>query len=215
MAAPLPTDQVSSPDDPGQLHVLLEQTQSELDACRAELAACQRQLHDMGEVLVEQNATDPVTGLKNRRAFNRIMSQQTARTARSQLPLALAFVDIDHFKAFNLEFGRAMGDAALQQVAQALQSHARAYDYVVRFDDKKLAIVLPDTSGEAAYSVAERARNAVENLPWDHRPLTISLGIATTNSLSGSKTIMERAESALLQAKRKGRNCVVVIEDRG
>lgn len=208
-------DTASSPEDIGQLHLLLDQTRAELQACRTELAACQRQLQDMSEVLLEQNAVDALTGLGNRRAFNRVMGQQTARTARSQSPLALAFVDIDHFKIFNLELGRAAGDAALQKIAQALQSHARAYDYVLRFDDRKLAIVLPDTPGEAAQRVAERVRDAVEKLPWNHRPLTISIGVATTSTTAGNKTINERADNALLQAKRRGRNCVVVIEDRG
>ena len=206
-------DNVSSPGDIGQMRLLLGQTRAELDACRAELAACKRQLQDMGEVLLEQNASDALTGLGNRRAFNRVMGQQTARTARSQSPLALAFIDIDHFKIFNLELGRASGDAALQKIAQALQSHARAYDYVLRFDDRKLAIVLPDTPGEAARSVAERVRNAVENLAWPHRPLTVSIGVATTSTASGGKTIIERADNALLQVKRRGRNCVVVLED--
>jgi diguanylate cyclase (GGDEF)-like protein len=183
---------------------LAEQTYL-LDDCRArieELHVAQR----------DQSVTDALTGLKNRKAFDAVMNEQSSRTERSHSPLALAIVDIDHFKKFNDEHGRAMGDEALQQVALVLASHARTYDYVARYGGDEFALVLPDTSLEASMVVAERVRKAVQDLQWDQMPLTISVGVATTTTAQDSMTVVERAAGALAQCKRDGRNCVVLAK---
>lgn len=192
----------------------LKKNREQLTDRQEQLEKYQRQLEAMNMVLVEQSATDPLTGLKNRRAFDRIMNEQSSRTERSHAPLALALVDVDFFKSFNDEFGHVAGDEALQQVALVLQSHARTYDYVARYGGEEFALVLPDTSSEAAMVVAQRVRKAVQDFNWSLRPITISVGVATTTTTQGSMTIVERADKALYQAKGNGRNCVVLVEDK-
>jgi diguanylate cyclase (GGDEF)-like protein len=193
----------------------LRKNKDELIDRQMRLETYQRRLEQMNQVLVEQTTTDPLTGLKNRRAFDHIMNEQSSRTERSHSPLALALIDVDHFKSLNDESGHVAGDEALQQVALLLQSHARTYDHVARYGGDEFALILPDTSLDAAMVVAQRVRKAVEDFKWSHQPLTISVGVATTTTVQGSMNIVERADRALYQAKRKGRNCVVLLEDRG
>jgi diguanylate cyclase (GGDEF)-like protein len=191
----------------------LKHASDELADRQAQLQNYQQQLEAMNLVLTEQSDTDPLTGLKNRRAFDRIMNEQSSRIERSHVPLALAIVDVDNFKSFNDEFGHVAGDEALQQVALVLQSHARTYDYVARYGGEEFAVVLPDTPPDAALVVAQRVCDAVQSFKWDRRPMTISVGVAATTTAQGSMDIVERADRALYEAKRKGRNRVVLVKD--
>ena len=178
-----------------------------------QLEGYQKQLEDLNLVLVEQNKTDPLTGLKNRRAFDSILNEESSRTERTRSQLALAFFDVDNFKSFNDEFGHVAGDEALRQVALMLQSHARPYDHAARYGGEEFAVILPDTHLEASMVVAERIRLAVQNCDWRHRPITVSVGVATTVTFQGGMKLVERADRALYQAKRKGRNCVAYLGD--
>lgn len=175
----------------------------------------QKWLEDLSLELAKQNTTDWLTGLGNRREFDRIVNEQTSRTERSHSPLALAIIDVDHFQSFNDEFGRDSGDEALRQVARMLQSQARTYDHAARYGDDEFAVILPDTKPGASMVVAERMQNAIQNFQWGHKPITVSIGVATTTTEQGSMTLVERAEKALYRAKRKGRNCVVHIGEDG
>ena len=176
-----------------------------------QLEGVQKQLEDLNVMLEEQNRTDPLTGLKNRRAFDLILSEELSRTERSHSVLALAFFDVDNFKSFNDEFGHVAGDEALQQVALMLQSHARPYDHATRYGGEEFAVILPDAPLDASIVVAERIRNAVQSFDWRHRPITVSVGVATAKTVQGGVNLVERADKALYQAKRKGRNCVVYL----
>jgi diguanylate cyclase (GGDEF)-like protein len=189
---------------------MLEGALAELRDTQHQLAVVQEQLDEMNALVFEQSATDALTGLKNRSAFDRIMKQQAARTGRSKQALSLVMVDVDGCKAFNTEFGRVGGDEVLQQVAQVLKSYARAYDYVVRYQSDEFAVVLPDTPLESAKIVAERARKAVLAIQWRHRPLTVSVGVASTVSNEQSTTLAQRAVRALDAAKSAGGNQTVL-----
>ncbi len=188
---------------------MLEGTMAELHETQAQLATCQAQLDEMNMLVFEQSATDPLTGLKNRAAFERIMNQQSARTGRTNAPLALLMVDVDHLKAYNEEFGHHGGDEVLQLIAQVLKVHARAYDYVVRYQSDEFAVVLPDASAESANIVAERVRGAVNAIAWRHRPMTVSLGVAGSTSAEQGQSLAARAIDALNGAKAKGGDAVV------
>ena len=187
---------------------MLEGTMAELHEAQAQLATCQAQLDEMNMLVFEQSATDPLTGLKNRAAFERIMNQQSARTGRSKAPLALLMVDVDHLKKFNEEFGRVGGDDVLQKVAQVLKGHARAYDYVVRYESDEFAVVLPDTSLASAMVVAERVRHAINGIAWRHQGASVSVGAAESSSIQDGQTVVQRARVALDQAKKSGGNRV-------
>jgi diguanylate cyclase (GGDEF)-like protein len=138
------------------------------------------------------------------------MKQQAARTGRSRQALSLVMVDVDQCKAYNTEFGRVGGDEVLQQIAQVLKGYARAYDYVVRYQSDEFAVVLPDTPLESAKVVAERARKAVQAIQWRHRPLTVSIGVASTHSNEESANVAQRAIRALETAKTNGGNQTVL-----
>lgn len=166
---------------------------------------------DLNLVLSAQSASEPVLGLKSQRAFDFILNEESARAERTKSPLALVFVDIDYFKSFSDEFGRLAAEAVLEQVARMLQSQARPYDHAASYGAEGFAIALPETRLDASLVVAERVRKAVQDHEWQHRSITVSVGVATTASAQGSMNLVERASRALDEAKRRGRNCVVYV----
>ena len=179
--------------------------------CSSDLRICEAQLDEMNKLVFEQSATDTLTGLKNRAAFERIMNQQQARSGRSNASLALLMVDVDKLHAYNEEFGRHGGDEVLQQVAQVLKGHARAYDYVVRYENDQFAVVLPDTDIEGAKVVAERVRSSVKAIRWRHRGMTVSIGVA--GAVVGEEeghAIARNASAALAEARQKDGDFVAV-----
>jgi diguanylate cyclase (GGDEF)-like protein len=199
--------------DLSQALARLESTLVELKDCQARLETSEAQLDEMNKLVFEQSATDALTGTKNRVAYDRIMNQQSARSGRSHAFLSVVMVDVDRCGAYNEEFGRIGGDDILQRVAQVLKSHARAYDYVARYNSDEFAVVLPDTPAQAAMIVAERARTSINSVSWRHRPMTVSIGIATSapagKSDSTGHSVTARALAALAAAKAKGGDCCV------
>ena len=178
-----------------------------------QLEATQKRLDQVILELAQQTMTDALTGLKNRRAFDQILREDSARMARSHSSLALILLDIDGFKAFKDEFGHVRGDEALQQLARVLQSQARPYDRVARYGGEEFAIVLPDTRMVEALGVAERIRQEVQDAVWPHRPVTVSLGVAAASTSQDSLTLVARADKALYEAKTTGRNRVVRADE--
>jgi diguanylate cyclase (GGDEF)-like protein len=106
--------------------------------------------------------------LRNRRAFLEAIEAELNRTSRSGLPTSLVLLDVDHFKAFNDEFGHPAGDIALQQVARILIDNSRSSDTVARHGGEEFGIVVPATSLEGAEIFAERLRRGVEDSVWPH-----------------------------------------------
>lgn len=165
-------------------------------------------------VLAEMAATDWLTGLPNRRAFDQRLAQEILRSRRTAEPISLLMLDIDRFKLYNDTYGHDGGDNCLRQVAQALRSCARRpTDFVARFGGEEFAVVLPATDAIGAADVAEKMRLAVaglgivhaENPPFRH--VTISLGISTSASGKASaEEMIHAADSQLYTAKRSGRN---------
>jgi diguanylate cyclase (GGDEF)-like protein len=179
-----------------------------LQARQQALEASQQQLQSLNDELSAQTMTDPLTGLENRRAFDRALADELARALRSHSPLGLLMVDVDHFKAYNDQYGHVAGDDALQAVAQAIQSQARVYDHVARYGGEEFSVILPDTPIADVRAVAERIRQAVQSMANLHRPLTVSIGAAMAGGQVGPETLVQRADQALYQAKQSGRNRV-------
>ena len=173
-----------------------------------ELEAMQTQLKVLNEELSEQTLTDALTGLKNRRAFDRMLATEHARVLRTRSSVGLLMVDVDHFKAYNDQYGHQAGDQALRAVAGAIQSEARTYDHVTRYGGEEFSVILPDTHVADARAVAERIRLAVQALKGLHRPVTVSVGIAMSTAQSTPAELVSRADQALYQAKQAGRNRV-------
>jgi diguanylate cyclase (GGDEF)-like protein len=159
---------------------------------------------------------DGLTGIHNRRYFEMRIGEELERAARFQGRMAVIMVDIDHFKKLNDEFGHLLGDEVLRGVAAILRQQLRKLDVVCRYGGEEFAIILPETSGENAATVAEKLRRQVENhyFPGVPRPVTISCGVADYPLLGMARdAVMAAADAALFAAKRTGRNRVVAAGD--
>jgi diguanylate cyclase (GGDEF)-like protein len=172
----------------------------------------------LGETLeaLRQLATrDQLTGLLNRREFDRIMAEEAERCRRFGQPLALVMVDIDHFKAVNDTHGHQAGDAVLRAIAKTLTGQLRTVDRVARIGGEEFALVLMQTGRSAATEVAQRVVEAVAASPvviesGASLRLTISAGVAVLpDDVSWLELLIGAADRSLFAAKRGGRNRVM------
>ncbi len=155
--------------------------------------------------------TDGLTGLPNRQDAELFLERLAAASTRSGRPLAVALIDLDHFKAINDDFGHAAGDATLRGVGHALRSELRTADHVGRHGGEEFLAILPDTGVEEALFVAERIRERIAAMPRRvDRPVTASIGVATLPGDAGSVgELVAAADRALYAAKEAGRDQVV------
>lgn len=161
--------------------------------------------------LIEQATTDALTGLVNHTTFHSALAGAVARAERHDLPLSLGLIDLDRFKALNDTMGHRAGDAALAIVGGLLRRHARRGDVVGRIGGEELAWLMPDTDGPGGVEAAERLRRAVAAAPIAvPAGLTASFGVAARSAADrGPEGLFHRADQALYQAKRVGRDRVV------
>jgi diguanylate cyclase (GGDEF)-like protein len=154
--------------------------------------------------------TDELTGLHNRRFFEQELKREAEGVRRFGRNLSLVLLDVDHFKPYNDTFGHRAGDDALRRVAAHLaEAVPRRLDAVARYGGEEFVVLLAETDIEGARLVAERIRQSVEASPDFRRPLTISAGIAVMQGDECDvESLVQRADEALYQAKRDGRNCV-------
>ena len=168
------------------------------------------------DLLKELSNRDGLTGIANRRAFDEKLAQEWQRGMRSESPLALVMVDVDHFKAFNDHYGHGDGDDCLRRVARALTVvPMRAADMVARLGGEEFGCILPDTDIEGARKVAEEMRLQIVALEQGHEEgedglVTISLGVAVCHPAldDDAEALLRRADAALYRAKKAGRNRV-------
>lgn len=160
--------------------------------------------------------TDSLTGLYNRRGLFEIGNLEFSRSRRNNRPFSAVMIDIDHFKRINDLHGHVIGDQALQELAGHFRNITRDFDIVGRYGGEEFAILLSETDLNIAREVAERLRNTVENTPIHTEAgglrLTISLGVAeySPSTIQDLSTLIGRADQALYEAKRKGRNRVEI-----
>ena len=163
--------------------------------------------------------TDPLTRLYNRRTFLKACEQELETSQQKQRPFSILMVDLDHFKKINDKFGHSVGDAALVAAVHAMQDSIRGSDILARWGGEEFAALLPNASLEAAHVVAERLRINVERveMPLEvtgpNGPeivrMTVSIGLATYDSMDDIQTVMSRADQNLYLAKDSGRNRVL------
>ncbi|MBI4405517.1 MAG: diguanylate cyclase [Deltaproteobacteria bacterium] len=171
------------------------------------------ELRHANEKLSELAMTDPLTGIMNRRAFFGRFEIEIERSKRYVHSLAVAMIDVDHFKPFNDREGHLLGDEALRKVAQLLSSSIRKTDLLCRYGGEEFALFMPETEVGKGYEICERLRLAVVNNKFQGRNsqvcLTISIGLAGF-PLDGtnSNQLIEAADKALYSAKQSGRNKV-------
>ena len=177
-------------------------------------AAIQRDV-TAGRRLEELAARDSLTGLHNRRAWTEQAEAAFARSHRHERPLAVALLDLDHFKAVNDTWGHAAGDAVLKTVAEACTAVVRTGDVVGRLGGEELGVVLPETPLKGASTLAVRLCHAIRSLrvPGPAGPLqvTVSIGVAERSAADTDlPALLARADAALYRAKRAGRDRVEV-----
>ena len=166
--------------------------------------------------LMRLAATDPLTGLSNRRVLDTRLDEEWRRARRSGQPLSVLFIDIDHFKQFNDAYGHASGDEALIAVAESISAAVRRWvDVVARYGGEEFAVILPETPAEGALTVAEMIRRKVQEQDVLHRDgqaisVTVSVGCATCVPAAGANALdlLAAADRQLYAAKAAGRNRV-------
>jgi diguanylate cyclase (GGDEF)-like protein len=162
--------------------------------------------------LARRARTDPLTGALNRRSMEEAALRETARCLRYGNALSIIIVDIDNFKHLNDTRGHAAGDCALQALVRRLNCMLRQQDLLARMGGEEFAILLPDTAGGAALSMAERVRQAVADLEvsFETGPvrMTVCAGVAQLELARGWEEMMRRADTAMYEAKHRGRNLV-------
>ncbi len=169
----------------------------------------QLELRRAVEKLQVQSNTDALTGLANRRAFDRKLDEEFQRALRFESPLALLLLDVDRFKSYNDKFGHSAGDEVLQKVARVLEVNCRRIDSLARYGGEEFGIILPRTQHKGALVLAERFREAIEKASWRRRPITVSIGVAAVSAETPDcGALVDTADTALYVAKRKGRNRV-------
>lgn len=189
-----------------------------------ELVRREQQLVELNAKLQEARAelealaqTDSLTGIANRRHFDRRLAEEWSFAARRQTPLALLLIDIDYFKRYNDHYGHPEGDNCLRQVAAVLLACARrSTDVVARIGGEEFAILAPDTGHDDAMMLASRCQQALARAGIEHRgstvaaQVTMSIGGTVVGDVSAltMQALMHRADQALYGAKAAGRNRV-------
>ncbi len=158
---------------------------------------------------------DPLTGLLNRREFDRQLAEEVERSRRFGHPFALVLGDIDHFKEINDGHGHQAGDAVLQEVSRRLTTGLRSVDRLARFGGEEVAMILMETDRAAALEAAQRAGASLEHAPIKANGgaevrVTMSFGVAVMPRDADSvEALVAAADKALYAAKARGRNCAV------
>jgi diguanylate cyclase (GGDEF)-like protein len=160
--------------------------------------------------------TDMLTAITNRRHFFELAENQFALAQRYDHQLAIMMLDVDHFKSINDRYGHLAGDSVLQAVAQKCQSHMRSTDIFARYGGEEFIFLLPEQTEVGAVELAERLRQLLEQAEvkfevWSLK-VTASFGLALIQKESGLtlEQMIDRADQALYQSKRDGRNRVTV-----
>lgn len=183
----------------------LDDTNKEMEQLRSELTHVR-----------EVAKTDALTGLLNRRAFDKELNDLFSKADKQ---LCLAILDLDHFKRINDSFGHPIGDKVLKYFASLLMEHAAKNHFVARYGGEEMAMIMPDTSMSDALELAEKIRKFLETSNLKRKDntesigrITVSIGVAALKQNDTPETLIDRADQALYKAKESGRNQVVSAE---
>jgi len=166
------------------------------------------------KVLEHTASHDHLTGLMNRREIMECLQRELSRSKREHSPLAVAMIDIDHFKNVNDELGHLFGDEVLQEVAHRFQSQLRAYDSIGRYGGEEFLLILPGCDLQSALIRTDQIRSFVGSVAVSAHgkcaPISVSIGVAVADGQTDveTKSLLSLADSGLYEAKRKGRNRV-------
>ncbi len=172
------------------------------------------ELEDVNRQLQTFASIDPLTQLMNRRVLDERLEQEFARATRHRHPLACLMLDVDHFKMINDAYGHPVGDRILTRVGGVITTTIRKTDLAGRYGGEEFLVLVPETTGTGAQVLAERLRHAVASGGQDGTGLpvvTVSIGVASTE-LGGpsAQDLLRRADEALYEAKKAGRDRVAI-----
>jgi diguanylate cyclase len=183
---------------------------------KGEISSLQQSL----EAIRAESLTDPLTGLGNRKYFDRSINLAVQNALASGEPLSLLMFDIDHFKSFNDTYGHLTGDQVLRLVATSLKQTIKGQDITARYGGDEFAVLLPNTALRQALTVADHIRRAVMSKELKKKStgemlgrVTISIGVSMLKPGDDTDSLIERADACLYAAKRAGRNRVVCEAD--
>jgi diguanylate cyclase len=190
--------------------------ENRLIGSKQEVANLQQSL----EAIRAETLTDPLTGLGNRKYFDRAIEDAVKNAVKNGEPLSLLMFDIDHFKSFNDNYGHLTGDQVLRLVAMSLKATIKGQDITARYGGEEFAVVLPNTALRQALTVADHIRRAVMSKELKKKStgeilgrVTISVGVSMLQPGDDTDSLIERADACLYAAKRNGRNRVVCEAD--
>jgi diguanylate cyclase (GGDEF)-like protein len=182
----------------------------QLETARSHLKDSNRALRSALAASELTAAKDQLTGLWNRRTFDHRLDEAVAHRRRHIGTFSLLLIDMDHFKNINDHYGHIIGDEVLKRFAEVLHERLRQNDVDARWGGEEFAVLADGANLERAFVLAEQIREAVENSNFDGIPrLTVSVGLAEYQSGESGAQLLNRADSALYEAKRAGRNRVV------
>jgi diguanylate cyclase len=175
--------------------------------------------HSLDAIRAE-SLTDPLTGLGNRKYFDRSIGVAVQQAFANGQPLSLLMFDIDHFKSFNDSYGHLTGDQVLRLVGMSLKQTIKGQDITARYGGEEFAVVLPNTALRQALTVADHIRRAVMAKELKKKStgeilgrVTISVGVSMLKPGDDTDSLIERADACLYAAKRNGRNRVICEAD--
>lgn len=172
------------------------------------------------EAIRAESLTDPLTGLGNRKYFDRMIETEVQNALSNNQPLSLLMFDIDHFKSFNDSYGHLTGDQVLRLVGMSLKQTIKGQDITARYGGEEFAVLLPNTPLRQALTVADHIRRAIMAKELKKKStgeilgrVTISVGVSMLKPGDDTDSLIERADACLYAAKRAGRNRVVCEVD--
>jgi diguanylate cyclase len=187
-----------------------------LTLSKSEISNLQQSL----EAIRAESLTDPLTGLGNRKYFDRMIEMAVQHALAFNEPLSLLMFDIDHFKSFNDSYGHLTGDQVLRLVGMSLKQTIKGQDITARYGGEEFAVVLPNTALRQALTVADHIRRAVMAKELKKKStgeilgrVTISVGVSMLKPSDDTDSLIERADACLYAAKRAGRNRVICEVD--
>jgi diguanylate cyclase len=213
----------------GDLQGALEMIVAETRKMEARSSDLERRFADTSDEIVELRrnldemrmvaTTDGLTGIANRKHFDTRLSEFADECRESGEPLSLLMGDVDHFKRFNDDYGHTVGDMVLRLVARTLSECVRGRDFVARYGGEEFVVLLPKTSVQGVYAVAENIRSTIASKRLARKKtgeslgmVTLSFGVAQYKPGEVLEDFITRADGGLYQAKRRGRNRVESIE---
>jgi two-component system, cell cycle response regulator len=178
----------------------------------------QGELNEARNALAHEAMHDPLTGIFNRRAILTALEREISRAERMGTVLSVGMCDIDHFKLVNDRYGHQIGDEVLCGFVRTVQSSIRNYDLIGRYGGDEFLVVAPEVTGMREGGLYERLSACIAERPMvaksSHILVTVSIGVATGTGESTVDALLASADSALYQAKKKGRKCVVYADNQ-